>query len=270
MSRHRTFTFVVAMNDRRVFEDNFLASACFGVPHAHEILVQEGFWSASKAYNDAIARCKNDLIIFAHQDVIFPEGWLGQVEDALDYLERSDPDWGVLGCYGETRGHGPRGQVYSSGLGIIGAPLNRPMPVQTLDEIVLILRRSSRLRFDDNLPQFHFYGADICLTAKQRGMPSYVIPAFCIHNSSQGSVLPEEFYECYHYFKAKWKSELPICTACMQVTMSDLHLYKRRAWEFYVRLVHPARAKGCRIQNIGRLMDQLTAAAKTPRTIAVP
>ena len=57
----------------------------------------------AEAYNDAIDKAQNDLIIFAHQDVIFPEQWLPHLERVLQYLEENDPQWGVLGCYGKTR-----------------------------------------------------------------------------------------------------------------------------------------------------------------------
>ena len=82
------------------------------------------------------------------------------------------------------------------------------MAVQTLDEIVLILKKSSGLRFDDSLPHFHFYGTDICLRAAQRGMRSYAISAFCVHNTHQTLVLPEEFYECCQAHQASVE-ELP-------------------------------------------------------------
>lgn len=202
MSKPREFTFVVAVNNRDVFETHFLASPCLGAPHAHEVLVQEGFKSASQAYNDAIDRARNDFIVFVHQDVILPERWLDQLESSLDYLEENDPQWGVLGCYGETRSQGGRGYVYSSGLGIIGQASEHPMPVQTLDEIVLVLRKSSGLRFDGNLPHFHLYGTDICLRAEQLGRKNYALSAFCIHNTNQGYVLPKEFYECYWRIRA--------------------------------------------------------------------
>ena len=100
--------------------------------------------------------------------MIFPEFWLLDLQRALDSLQQTDPEWGVLGCYGVTLDEG-RGYIYSGGLGVMGKPTDRPGPVQTLDEIVLILRKSSGLRFDDRLPHFHFYGADICMTAAARG-----------------------------------------------------------------------------------------------------
>jgi hypothetical protein len=224
-------TFVLAVNNKHVFESNFLASPCLSGLHPHQILVQEGFSSASKAYDDAIDRSTNDLIVFAHQDMIFPESWLLDLQRSLDSLQRTDPQWGVLGCYGETLYDGGRGYIYSGGLGIMGKAMDRPAPVQTLDEIVLILRKSSGLRFDESLPHFHFYGTDICMAAAARGLKSYAISAFCIHNTQQNFVLPKEFYESYRHVKRRWKNSLPIRTTCVTMTRFDIHMYRKRIQE---------------------------------------
>jgi hypothetical protein len=231
----KKITFAVAVNNREILESNFMASPCFvGLDHPHQIVIQEGFSSASEAYNDAIEKSENDLIVFCHQDVLFPREWVLQLQQALTSLETTDPQWGVLGCYGETLNDNGRGYVYSPGRGILGTP-SEPAQVQTLDEIVLVLRKSSGLRFDKQLPHYHFYGADICMAAASRGMKSYAISAFCIHNSQLNLILPGEFYECYRYFKRKWTKSLPIQTTCVRVTRFNARMYRRRISELFLR-----------------------------------
>ena len=44
-----------------------------------------------------------------------------------------------------------------------------PAQVATLDELLLIVKRDSGLRFDPELG-FHLYGADICLQAIEQGL----------------------------------------------------------------------------------------------------
>src|ERR1700680_3633599 len=100
MSGPNSVTFVVAVNNRELFEHNFLASPGLQQSQNHQILIQENFSSAAEAYNDAIDHAANDLIIFCHQDVVLPEGWLSQLQCALDDLAFADPTWGVLGSYG--------------------------------------------------------------------------------------------------------------------------------------------------------------------------
>ncbi len=229
-------TFAVAVNHREVFSDNFLAAPFFCRPHNHEILVQENFDSAAKAYNDAIDRSSNDLIVFAHQDVFLPESWPWQLARALDFLGLNDPRWGVLGCFGRSCSGDRLGHVYSSGLGVIGMPLEHPTPVQTLDEIVLIVRKSSGLRFDENLPHFHLYGTDICLRAAEQGMKNYAISAFCVHNTRQIMVLPREFYACCKYIRRSWREHLPIQTTCVRLTKLNLPVYRMQLQEIVLRI----------------------------------
>ena len=252
-------TFAIAVNNRELFESNFLASPCFREPHGHQILVQEGFSSAARAYNDAVDRSFNDLVVFCHQDILLPGAWLSELGWALDYLAIEDPHWGVLGCYGETLNDNGRGYIYSSGRGIMGKPFERPAPIQTLDEIVLILRKSSGLRFDERLPHFHLYGTDICLRAAKRGMKSYAICAFCIHNTNQTLILPREFYECCKHIKQVWQDYLPIQTTCIRITGSSLSLHRRRFKEAYLRHVRRKEFGGKRTQDVQQIFDEIGA-----------
>jgi hypothetical protein len=254
-----SITFVVAANNRQTLEANLLASPCFRAGHPHRILIQEGYSSASKAYNDAIEKSRNDLIVFAHQDIIFPEGWLGQFEQALRYLEVKDPRWGVLGCYGQTRDEGAHGYVYSPGPGFVGEPFEHPSEIQTLDEIVLILRKSSGLRFDETLPHFHMYGTDICMRASALGRKSYAIPALCVHNTLHYLVLPKEFYICYEHVRNTWKAQLPIQTPCIRITASNKFLYERKLREFYLRHIRHRTVIADRAKDGRGLLDALQA-----------
>jgi hypothetical protein len=256
MSFNSAITFAVATNSREILQDNFLSSPCFAQAHPHQILIQEGFTSACAAYNDAIKRSTNDLIVFVHQDILLPESWLHDLEISIDSLSRSDRNWGVLGCYGETLVGGGYGYIYSGGIGLLGKPFDSPAAVQTLDEIVLILRRSSNLRFDDRLPGFHFYGADICMAASAQGMNNYVIPAFCVHNTQQNYYLPGEFYDGYRFMKRKWKDALPIRTTCVRITKSNSDMYRKRIREAYLRFVRGKKVSKVRVKHgLGLLQD---------------
>ena len=257
-------TFVVAVNNREVFEQNFLTSPCLRGVHAREILVQEQFVSAPKAYNDAIERSSSDLIVFCHQDVYLPEGWLNDLKRDLDYLTIHDPNWGVLGCAGITVDCQHWRYLYSSGLGVIGGPLEHPTAVQTLDEVVLILRKSSGLRFDEFLPHFHFYGTDICLQASKKGRKSYAISAFCIHNTHQPLVLPAEFYQCGEYIRRTWRNCLPIQTTCIRLTKFNVPVYLRRLRETYLRYIRRKEVGGVRVKDVQRLFEECGQAMTRP------
>jgi len=227
-----------------VLQRNFLASPCLREAHPHQIIVKEGYASAGKAYNDAIDWSQNDLMVFLHSDIILPEQWLADLERALQWLEREDPSWGVIGTYGETLDDHGRGYIYSSGLGIMGKPFDQPAEIQTLDEIVLIFRKSSGLRFDPSLPNFHMYGTDICMAAHDAGRKNYAISAFCIHNTQPGLVLGQDFYQCYWYVQKKWKKYLPIQTTCVRITRNNAAMYRRRLGETYLKYLRPDKKFG--------------------------
>ena len=262
MPRPNHFSLIVAVNDRKVLSDNLLTSPCLKGERDYDLFLQEGFPSAAAAYNDAIARAQTDLLIFVHQDVILPGEWLARLRDALNQLEQNDPEWGVLGCSGVTGGGQFRGRVYTSGVGVIGDASSSPVSVQTLDEIVLIVRKASGLHFDPMLPNFHLYGTDICLRATRMGRINYVFDGFCIHNTRQIFILPEEFYECCKHIRKVWKDQLPIQTTCIRLTSSNIPVITRRLREFYMRHVRRKKSIGIRSENVVKILGRAAGTAE--------
>ena len=216
--------FVVAVNDRTILNRNFLASPSLGETTGYELRLQENYLSAAKAYNNAIDASTGELMIFLHQDVYLPSGWISRLKTCVDALDRKDPKWGVAGCWGVTQEGKGFGYLYTTGLGVLGSAFDDPKPVQTLDEVVLIMRRSSGLRFDEDLPNFHLYGTHLCMAAAARKRRSYAISAFCVHNSNFLRVLPREFWGCYRYVKRSWRQHLPIHTSCIRISEYDAEM----------------------------------------------
>ncbi len=234
-----SFTIVAAVNDSEVLEKNLFLSPGVKAGSENQIIIKRNYSAASLAYNEAIIEAKNEIIIFVHQDVYLPENWLPSLKKSLSYFEKEKINWGVLGCFGSRKGRTGGigiGRVYTTGMGIHGREIGKPEPVQTLDEIVLVIRKSSGLRFDPSLPHYHLYGTDICMAAREKGMMSFAIPAFCVHNTNQLLALPVEFYECYRYVKRRWKKYLPIYSSCIRITRFDRVLHMRRIRKAYQRL----------------------------------
>lgn len=238
MPAHYPVSVISAVNDYTILRDNLLASPCFKPSRSIQYIFQEHYSSASLAYSDAMTLARHDLLMFVHQDVYLPGNWLDHLFLILDYLDVVDPDWGILGCYGRRsdRVHG-LGRVHTTGCGWHGIPLSFPVVVDTLDEIVLIFRKSSGLRFDPALPHFHLYGTDLCLSARSLGRQAWVIPLPCIHNTDELIELPQEFYSCYDYIKFKWRQYLPIHTPCSRISFfnEDIMFRKLRSWYRFMR-----------------------------------
>jgi hypothetical protein len=244
------FTVVASVNDSEVLRKNLYLSPGLLKCDRNQVVIKQGFRSASLAYNSAIDEAKHEILIFVHQDVYLPDAWFSDLSRWLSYLRDEKIDWGVLGCFGSRRSaEGGVGRIYSTGLGLIGRRIIKPEPIETLDEIVLIIRKSSGLRFDPSLPHFHLYGTDICMAATDKGLINYAIPAFCVHNTNQLLSLPKEFYDCYRYIKRKWKKFLPIYASCITISLFDRELHLRRMREFGRRALGIERMPKRRIED---------------------
>ena len=257
-----SITFVVATNNREILEKNLLASPCLCGTHRHQIVVQEDFKSAAAAYNDALDKSSNDLIVFCHQDMFFPPGWISDLQSIIERLEIKDPDWGVLGCFGATQDGQLHGYVHSSGLGILGR-YSDPTEVQTLDEIVLIVRRSSGLRFDASLPNFHLYGTDICLRAASIGKRNYAISAFCIHNTYQAYTLPKEFFDCCDHIRRTWKKSLPIQTPCIRLTRLSIPVLFRKLSQVYFKHIRRTERTVLRVADPRQIFERIAESVRS-------
>jgi hypothetical protein len=255
-------TFAVATHgSRAVLDHNFLASPCLE-PNHHQLLVKENFQSATRAYNEAIEEAVNDLVALVHHDVILPASWLSDLYKAIDYLSHVDPKWGVLGCFGKTASDRGVGFIYQNGRGLLGEPLSHAMPVQTLDEIVLVIRKSSGIRFDSKLPHFHLYGTDLCLRAMASGLNNYVIPAFCVHNTNFNIILPNEFYESYKHLRRTWRQSLPLFTTCITVSRMNGNYYWMRVNDVRLRWSGRKTLLSPRAQDVTRLLSNSSEALR--------
>lgn len=176
-------------------EDIFAAN--LGASDLH-LKVRRGFTNVAEAYN---AFPSNGITCYLHEDIHVPATFLGDLITAVD---QAPTDWGVLGVAGVRMGRGKEIHGYILDRGKPwGRPITEAVEVDTLDELLLITRGD--MIFDEQLP-LDFYGADICMQARERGQKCYVIPAFCHHNSTRGlGQRTPSFYESQEKFRIKWK-----------------------------------------------------------------
>jgi hypothetical protein len=155
--------------------------------------------------------------VICHQDVVLPNNWVEKLEHQISII--NDKQFGVLGTFGVDMDY--------QYVGNIKDPHNNPklgnLPCQamTLDEHCLVIRKSSGLNFNEKLPGFHFYGADICLRAAMAGMKNYVIDARLEHLS--GGKVDKAFSVCAEEFRRQWQSRSPyriVKTTCGLLTMN--------------------------------------------------
>lgn len=222
------FCMVVACNDETALQRNLLASemAAEGRVPIH---IERGAHSAGSAYNRGLEATTAPVVIFAHQDVYFPPGWEQRLTEAITLLEKQDPDWALLAPFGVAGNGDHIGPVWSSSLGqIVGRAPNGCEPVQSFDELVIIVRRGSGLCFDADLPGFHMYGTDIVQSARAQGLGAYIAALPLVHNDMFHDTLHADFARAYHYMRKKWRRVLPVRSSILSITRHGLNLPVQR------------------------------------------
>lgn len=229
MSRgSKDFDLAAAVNDRQILAGCLARSPDLAEGDL-ELKTYEGYSSAAGALNAGLDGSTAPIVIFAHQDVYLPRGWLAGLITQINVLEQTCPDWGVLGLFGVTETGNWVGRVWSSGLGReAGAGGFSPTPVVTMDELLLVLRRDSGLRFDERLPGFHLYGTDIVTEGRVRGIPSFVVDAPAVHNSRPTRTLKGAYVRAYGFMQRKWWAHLPLRTLVCDITRLPMALWRAR------------------------------------------
>lgn len=170
--------------------------------------------SAAIAYNRAIDEAGAGVtLILAHQDVYLPSGWAKRLDYMLATLSRDHPDWMVAGLVGKTARLEFVGHVWSTGMDMELCGV-KPLPceIECLDELLIVVRGTCGLRFDERLPGFHLYGLDIVQEAKRLGGEGYVIEAPAIHHDKAIPKLDKAYAKAWRYAKRKWGDRLPLPT----------------------------------------------------------
>jgi len=203
--------FVVCYNIPYIYETRFLSS-----PYTSNVKIEAKH--NTEANNEDLPVVFNRIIneyveedvwlAFCHQDFILKEDLEAKLKDKAP---------GVYGVIGASYGyHTLRGQIIQTNERPIGSRVESICPVQTLDEMCIIVHSSlfrAGLRFDERF-DFHFYGADLCMEAYRRGFDVYAMQVECQHKSRTlaGDQDTDSFLYCWKRFEGKWKNFLPIRT----------------------------------------------------------
>lgn len=174
---------------------------------------------AYRGLNRMLAAARGAFVILCHQDVRLLVDGREALEARLADLERIDPDWALAGNAGGVspgvlaiRITDPHGADQHEG------PL--PRRVASLDENFIVVKRSARIGFSNDLSGFHFYGADICLQASVAGYTAYVIDFHLAHLSPGRK--SRAFDAMQSAFRDKWQRALG--ARWVQTTCSLVHL----------------------------------------------
>lgn len=178
------------------FEQNIACSPCAANPLNQLITVDNTanvfYYSLSEAINEGLAKAKHDLLVVVHEDVYLPEGWHACLETALAALEAYDTEWGVLGTAGVSAAGVLHGHYSDPNNYCNTFKTNEWFtPISSIDEHLMIFRKSSGYSMDNLHPGIHGIGTDLVLSAQQKGARCYVINAPSIHKykDAQGKII---------------------------------------------------------------------------------
>lgn len=217
-----------ASHSEAILAANLGRSPCLSTLPLH---VERDAPSAAVACNRALDATTAEVVVFLHHDVFLPRGWDALLRARLQELAALDPDWALFGPFGVGLDAAHVGPVWSSSLGqIVGRVPLAPVRVQSYDELMIILRRGSGLRFDEGLPGWHLYGTDIVAEAGARGLRAWAGGLPVIHNDRWHPALGEDFAAAYRYLQRKWAARLPLRSPITKISRSGLHLMRDR-WQ---------------------------------------
>jgi hypothetical protein len=216
-----------AVNDRSVLA-NCLQRSPDIASGTLQLRTYEGYSTAGTAYERALAETTAPYLVLAHQDVYLPAGFAGLIAEQITEISRIDPNWAAAGVIGIDASGAVQGQTWSSGLGkLVGAKVAQPVPVETLDEVLLVVRRDSGIHFDPELPSFHLYAADFVQTAKAQGLNCYAVDLPIVHHSRPVVELSGGYRKAYIYMQRKWRRRLPLPNLVCVIHRSPLPLLRR-------------------------------------------
>ena len=191
-----------------------------------ELIIVRDAKSAAEAFETGRKMCKNDWILYMHQDVYIPKNSGISLSRLLLDLEHLDAkqhgtleNFSLLGFAGI--GVNQSSQFYNSGLLVDRKKLfsNPPADVAiSVDEFAVVMRKNSRVHLDSQLG-WHTWATDLCLQAYIDNSIDNAkivnIPLF--HNSVNDYNLPDAYHASSKILKQKYPQIPVIKTLCGDV-----------------------------------------------------
>ncbi len=220
-----------------------------------------GALDAFMAYNRFLEQARGRFVILCHQDVLLPFDRRDKLEACLADLDRRDPAWALCGNAGGIE-FGRHALCVTHSDGVPHRTEGLPIPVVSLDENFIVVKRSANLAVSHDLRGFHFYGTDLCRVADFLGRTAWVIDFHLLHKST--GRIDDSFHEALRSIIEKYQRthrDGYIQTTCAVIPtgrsrwMIDRAMYARR--HFLMKISDPSPQVLAEIQRIGKDLGPL-------------
>lgn len=169
------------------------------------------FTTAGAALNHGAAAARNDVIVFVHQDVVLHS--LVALEEAAAIL-MSDRRIGILGAVGIDSRHEIVGRIRDRVVQI-GDAASRPRDVESLDEVLFMMRREQVLSeplSEHPLLAWHAYGVEYCARMRHTGRRAVAMDIPLTHNSLTTNL--KDLDLAHRHVGESYPALLPLRTTC--------------------------------------------------------
>lgn len=236
-------SFICAVNNDELAQNMLVNSLSRQTSNEYELILvhaqEHGFTSASQTLNYGASIAKGDIFVFVHQDIEFQSSHC--IEDLLEFCKKYE--FAVAGVAGISL---LRRRVYSSVemdfdhriAGILNAKVRA---IDTLDECLLIIKRSEFKGFENYGNTWHFYGVDYSLRSVLNDESVLLFP-IPIYHLSPGWSLDYSYWRTLKLIKKRYKKTFNVIPTTMGIWTFNLYgkikILKYRLVMFIRRVFH--------------------------------
>jgi len=224
------YSVVCCISDKEIFNDCLLKSIKkqkrLDIEYV-PIFNYSGIYNASQALNAGREVARGDYIIYAHQDIALLPGSLEKLDNLLTKdikiigaagidLKYGSLDIGSWGGKTQINQKLAVGTVYNDDDEFVSkAPywngVKEATAVHCIDECFFAASKDIKLKFDESLDGFHFYGIDYSLQARKAGYDVYSADIPIIHYGKYSTSMGKNnrYWKILRYLYTKWSAAFP-------------------------------------------------------------
>lgn len=172
-----------------------------------------GFRSAGAALNYGASQARHEVLVFVHQDVYLHS--LDRIAQAAAHI--LGDRWGVLGANGVTNDGKSVGRIRDR-VQLIGQDAPYPHEVDSLDEVLFMVRRDRILRYpltEDPDLSWHAYAVEYGLRLRSQGLLVGAVDLAITHNSL--TINLDKLDVAHRRVALLYPESLPVATTCGRI-----------------------------------------------------